>query len=105
MLAQDAVARLEVAVDHAARVGVIDRVADIEEAAEQLAQFVIRRSALCPTECVRAGFPINNDFVAQHGKFPRKSVRTPPRRASCYLACRVAPAGSSSLQPATAVTR
>ena len=38
VLAEDDVGRLEVAVDHAAGVGVIDGVADVEEAAEQLAQ-------------------------------------------------------------------
>ena len=39
VLAQDDVGRLDVAMDHAAGVGVIDGVADVEEAAEQLAQF------------------------------------------------------------------
>ena len=43
MLAEDDVGRLDVAMDHAAGVGVIDGVADVEEAAEQLAQ--LQRSA------------------------------------------------------------
>ena len=38
MLADDDVARLDVAVQHAAAVGVVDRVADVEEPAEQPAQ-------------------------------------------------------------------
>ena len=38
MLAEDDVGRLDVAMDHAAGVGVIDGVADVEEAAEQLAK-------------------------------------------------------------------
>ena len=39
MLAHDDIGWLDVAVDHAARVGVIDGVADVGESAEQLAQF------------------------------------------------------------------
>jgi len=38
VFAEDDVGRLEVAMDHAARMGVIDRVASIEDAAEELAQ-------------------------------------------------------------------
>ncbi len=38
VLAEHDVARLEVAVQHAAAVGVVDRVADVEEPAEQLPQ-------------------------------------------------------------------
>ena len=44
VLADDDVARLDVAVQHAAAVGVIDGIADVHEAAEKLAQFQVARS-------------------------------------------------------------
>jgi hypothetical protein len=46
VLAQDDVGRLDVAMDHAPGVGVIDGVADIEEAAEQLAELEVARRPL-----------------------------------------------------------
>ena len=53
MLAQDDVARLDVAVDDAAAMGIIDGVADVEEAAEQLAQFQ-RAAAGVVLQCIVA---------------------------------------------------
>jgi hypothetical protein len=46
MLAQDDVGRLDVAVDHSARVGIIDGVTDVEEAAEKFAQLEVARRSL-----------------------------------------------------------
>ena len=45
VLAQDDIRRLDVAVDHAAGVGIVDGVADVEESAEQLAELQVDRRA------------------------------------------------------------
>ena len=44
MIAHDDIRRLDVAVDHAARVGIIDGVADVQESAEQLAELEVAPS-------------------------------------------------------------
>ena len=46
VLAQDDVRRLHIPMDHAAGVGVIDGVAHVEEAAEQLAELEVARGPL-----------------------------------------------------------
>ena len=57
ILADDDVARLDVAVEHAPGVGVLDRVADVDEPAEQLAQLQRAAAGVAPSSAASAWKP------------------------------------------------